>query len=58
MCLKLSGASDPYPQLLQILWKIHYIWIAKQGTVGEYEKQESGIVGQRAESLFIKIRWN
>lgn len=43
-------------QLLQILWKINYIWITIQGTVGEYEKHESGVLGQRAESLFIRIR--
>lgn len=52
MWLKLSGASDHHPQLWQISWKINCIWTIEQGTMGQYEKHESGILGQRAESIY------
>lgn len=34
MYLQLLGVSDHHPQLLQILWKINYIWIIEQDTLG------------------------
>lgn len=57
MYSKLSDASDHYPELLKILWKINRIWITEQGTVRGYEKHENDILGQSPESLFIRIRW-
>lgn len=52
MWLKLSGASDCYPQLLWIPWKINYIWTIEKGTMGQYEKHESDILGQRAWRIY------
>lgn len=58
LCIWNSGAADHHPQLLQILRAINYIGVTEQdtGAGGGYEKHESDILGQSAESLFIKIR--
>lgn len=50
MWLKLSGASDHHPQLLQISWKINYIWIIEEGT--NIKSMRVAFLGQRAESIY------